>query len=209
MGTRGVWGFRRNGHTIATYRHFDCYPDNLGYEFFEFLKDNNRHGLLEELFNNIVEIDTSVPPTEEQKKRCKEMNWYSGSVSDRNDNDWYCLLHGLQDPSNWQDVVYSGGEVYVVNDIDFMITDSLFCEYGYIFDIDNQVLEFYVGFQHVPQEDNPYGCKPTPSMSGQLYYPCRLIGKLYMDDMDKVKYIQPANVVGWMKILSVQSKKEM
>lgn len=30
MGTRGMYGFYRNGVTKATYNHFDSYPEWLG-----------------------------------------------------------------------------------------------------------------------------------------------------------------------------------
>ena len=205
MGTRGVWGFRKNGHTIATYRQFDCYPEGLGKDFFEFVKKNNKQGRLWNLFDNIIEINEKDKPTEEQKEYCKKMGWFNDYVSSKSDDDWYCLLRGLQDPENWQTVIDDGGNVYVDNCINFLIRDSLFCEYGYIFDIDDNVLEFYVGFQNIPQMDNPYGCEPNKDG----YYPCRLIGKLYMDDMARIEYVSSEDAVGWMKIQSIQYEKEL
>ena len=203
MSTRGVWGFRKNGHTVVTYRHFDCYPENLGTEFYKFLKKNNFGNRIEELFDRIVEVDTSKKPTDEQKQYCKDMGWFDESVSSRNDDDWYCLLRVLQDPESWQNAIDKEKKVFVENYIDFLIHDSLFCEYGYIFDIDNQELEFYVGFQKSPQEDNPYGCKPNEGG----YYPCCLAGKLPMDNVDLLKYLEPDEVSGWMKVLAMICEK--
>ena len=204
MGTRGVWGFRKGGHTIAVYHHFDSYPEGLGRDFFNFVKLNEEKGLLGKLFDNIVEIDSSVKPTPEQRKYCVEMGWIK--ANDNASGDWYWLLHDLQEPENWQYAVYNGKKVLVHNEIDFLIRDSLFCEFGYIYDIDEHELEFYEGFQHVPQENNPYGCEPNDDG----YYPCRLLGKIPMDK-DEIDYIEDTDAVGWMKIQSAihnKGKKE-
>ena len=37
MGTRGLWGFRKDGKDKLTYNHFDSYPDCLGHTIVEFL----------------------------------------------------------------------------------------------------------------------------------------------------------------------------
>ena len=178
MGTRGVWGFRKNGHTIVTYHHFDSYPEGLGYSFVQFLKDNT-NDQLSEAFDNIKEINVRVKPTDEQKQYCIDMGWFDGYVSDRSSDDWYCLLHKLQEPEQWQDAMDQGKEIYVDNYTSFL-KDSLFCEYGYIYDIDCMMLEFYEGFQKKPQIDNPYG--NTPNEDG--YYPCRVAGLMMKWDID-------------------------
>ena len=143
MGTRGVWGLRKNDHTIAVYHHFDSYPEGLGYSFTEFLKRNSNEKL-SELYDNIVEIDANVKPTEEQKKYCEQMGWCNLGVSYRSTDDWYCLLREAQEPENWQSAVDSGKTVYVDNNYDFL-EDTLFCEYGYIYDIDTEQLLVYGG----------------------------------------------------------------
>ena len=179
MGTRGLWGFRKSGHSIAVYHHFDSYPEGLGYSFSEFLKKNSNEKL-SRMFDNIVEIDSSIAPTEEQKDYCVQMSWCDLNVSNSSTNDWYCILHGTQEPENWQFAVDHEKTVYVDNYINF-IKDSLFCEYVYIYDIDARCLEFYTGFQKVPQESNPYGCKPNKDG----YYPCRMVGAICKEDVDK------------------------
>lgn len=50
------------------------------------------------------------------------------------------------------------------------IRDSLFCEYAYIVNLDDETLEFYVGFQTTSQADNRYGTNHNNSG----YYPCKL-----------------------------------
>ena len=185
MGTRGVWGFRKNNKDVAIYSHYDSYPEGLGYGFTEFLKKNSSEKL-SQLFDNIVEIDSSVPPTEDQKNYCTQMLWCNLSVSSRSQDDWYCLLRETQDPENWQFAVDHGKTVYVDNYIDF-IKCSLMCEFAYIFDIDKCILEFYEGFQKQPQIGGRYGSEPDEGG----YFPCRLVGfisKEYIDNSD-VKHI--------------------
>lgn len=179
MGTRGVWGLRKNGHTIAVYHHFDSYPEGLGYGFTEFLKKNTNEKL-SKMFDNIVEIDPDSVPTEEQKQYCAQMLWCNLDVSTRSTADWYCLLRETQKPENWQFAVDHGKMVYVDNYIDF-IKDSLYCEYAYIYDVNSRALEFYDGFQKVPQESNPYGCE----LNEDGYYPCRMVGAICKEDVDK------------------------
>lgn len=50
---------------------------------------------------------------------------------------------------------------------------SLFCKYAYIINLDTEKLEFWVGYQHEPQEGNRYG--ETADNDG--YYPCRLVAE--------------------------------
>ena len=179
MGTRGVWGLRKKGHTIAVYHHFDSYPEGLGCSFTEFLKKNTNEKL-SRMFDNIVEINEKVQPTEEQKQYCEQMGWCNLNISNRSTADWYCLLRETQEPENWQFAVDHGKTVYVENYTDF-IKDSLFCEYAYIYDVDARCLEFYTGFQKIPQENNRYGNHPNEDG----YYPCRMVGAICKEDVDK------------------------
>lgn len=50
------------------------------------------------------------------------------------------------------------------------IKNSLFCEYAYIINLDTMKLEFYIGYQKVPQIDNKFGIE---NIDG--FYPCRLV----------------------------------
>ncbi len=58
------------------------------------------------------------------------------------------------------------------------IMDSLMCEYGYVINIDEEELEFYVGFQKEAQAGNRYGEKVTYTTSqGENYYPCKMVAR--------------------------------
>jgi hypothetical protein len=64
--------------------------------------------------------------------------------------------------------------------IDF-IKDSLFCEWGYVINLDDEVLEVYRGFQTEPHK-NRYTDYVYES-GGETYYPCKLIKFLPLNDI--------------------------
>lgn len=52
MGTRGLYGFHKNGIDKLTYNHLDSYPDWLGKKIVEFCKCAGRDGM-NSLFDHI------------------------------------------------------------------------------------------------------------------------------------------------------------
>ncbi len=57
------------------------------------------------------------------------------------------------------------------NNISF-IRNSLFCEWAYFYDIDNNIFEIWKGFQTKPDPTNPFGQELNLG-----YYPCKRIFK--------------------------------
>ena len=169
MSTRGLYGFRKNGQDKTTYNHSDSYPDGLGEEIVTFCSQNPIE-TMEKIYDNIEMINEDTQPTKEQIKWCVDAGYYNPSVGNQSENDWYCLLCGLQ--GNIEELKRSAlnrGKVYMSDGSNF-IKASLFCEYAYIINLDTLKLEFWVGFQHKPQKGNRYGEKPNDDG----YYPCRL-----------------------------------
>lgn len=170
MGTRGLYGIRKDGVDKVTYNHFDSYPEYLGYNIVKFCKNHNRNQLIE-LFNKI-ELVGEEKPTEEQKRICKQNKWFDETVSLQSDDDWYCLLRETQ--GDLEALLHSD-KAYMLDNHDF-IKDSLSCEYAYIINLDRNVLEVWVGFQKKPDPKNRYGTQQDESG----YYPCRLIRNYHL-----------------------------
>lgn len=174
MGTRGIYGFRKNGKDKLTYNHWDSYPSCLGNTMLEFCKDTS----IDEMNNicdRIVLVDEESKPTDEQIEVCR--SFADTSVSTGRIDDWYCLLRDLQgEPSEWKKI---SGPIYMIDNHEF-IKDSLFCEYGYIINLDTNKLEFWVGFQKSPRKRNRYGCEPDESG----YYPCRMVSSYALEDIE-------------------------
>ena len=177
MGTRGTYGFRKNGVDKLTYNHWDSYPDGLGKDVTRFCKN---HSVLElyDIFNRIIMVDQHDVPTPEQIQECIDKGFTDFSVSSKEKTDWYCLLRKCQ--GNLDCYAETKDDVYMIDNQDF-IKDSLWCEYGYIINLDDEVLEFWKGFQEEPQENNRYGTE-----SNRGYYPCKLESTIPLNEINDV-----------------------
>lgn len=171
MGTRGLYGFRKNGVDKLTYNHWDSYPDYLGDIVVGFCKSTTIQEL-NEIFDRIVLVDNNNRPTKKQIDEC--IKYYDGSVSEQSVDDWYCLLRDTQGNLD----VYKNGLKYMLDDKDF-IKDSLFCEYAYIINLDTNCLEFWVGFQTESNENNRYGTETHDNLG--KYYPCKMVSYYPLD----------------------------
>ncbi|WP_275372508.1 hypothetical protein [Clostridium tertium] len=133
MGTRGAYGFRKNGELKVTYNHYDSYYEHLGQHIIEFINNVNSIEKLNEIYDSIELVDESSEPTAQQVEECKK--YANLSVSEGTYKDWYCLLRNAQGDLE----VYLDGLKYMTN-ANFFIEDTVFCEYYYIIDLDRNVL---------------------------------------------------------------------
>ena len=185
MGTRGCYGFRKNGIDKLTYNHFDSYPDCLGHIMVDFCKSTPL-SQMNEIFDRLILVDENDKPTPEQIEECKQ--YYNGNVASQSPEDWYCLLREAQGEPN----AYKNGLRYMIDSHEF-IKDSLFCEYAYIINLDTNSLEFWVGFQNKPDFDNRYGIE-----SDRGYYPCKMVTYFplepeYMNEYSIREYVDSMN----------------
>lgn len=180
MGTRGAYGFRKNGVDKLTYNHYDSYPSWLGSKVVKFCK-NHSIKELNEIFDKIIMIDESNTPTENQIDECIKNGFADFSVSTGSKDNWYCLLRNCQ--GNLECLANAKDHAYMIDKNDF-IKDSVFCEYAYIINLDDEVLEFWEGFQNKPQEGNRYGTE-----SDRGYYPCKLSLTFPLNEIDDVNKI--------------------
>ncbi len=178
MGTRGAVGFRANQQDKVSYNHYDSYPDGLGAEVLSFIQGSTL-AKLKEAAERIILIDENVPPTPEQIKDCEP--WTDLGVNRQSTSDWYCLMRGAQGDLN----AYTDGLKYM-SDAQGFLLDSLFCEYAYIINTDEQVLEFYSGFnQKSRTRKGRYAALQEPSSNGTTgkYYGVVLIKRYPLDEI--------------------------
>ena len=185
MGTRGVWGFHKNGKDKLTYNHFDSYPEGLGEVMVNFIDNVPALGL-SRFCDDIILVDEESTPSKKSQEFYKKHGVANLNVGNRSTEDWYCLLRELQgEPeklySLWDETKH---KVHIVDNNSF-IRDSLFCEYGYIVNLDNNTLEFYVGFQKKPQEGNRYQAITDGKEEEDFYYPCKLAKSFPLDEIRK------------------------
>jgi len=178
MGTRGIFGFKCGQQYKLKYNHFDSYADGLGRDVVDFARRIdavNGWDALQEKCENLKLVDDRIDPTTRQINKYKR---YSDlNVNRRSLHDWYALGRNLQN-GNMLTEVYSGYVTEMPDDNNF-VKDSLFCEFGYIVNLDERTLEFYRGFSREPQKGNPFG--ETPNEDG--YYPISLEGSVPLSDI--------------------------
>jgi hypothetical protein len=116
-------------------------------------------------------VDTSKDaPTEDDIER---MAPYTDlGVSNKSTSDWYCLTRHLQGN------VSAALDVGIMSDDSEFIADSLMCEWAYVINLDEKVLEIYKGFQGAPHAKGRYCLKPVRPTTGTQYYQCALIATI-------------------------------
>ena len=181
MGTRGAVGVRLGGHDKITYNHWDSYPEGLGHDTIKAVHDLLKdRPAFEEKVRNLKAVEVvngdKVEPTPEQIEQLRK--YADTGVSNQSLKDWYCLLrqtHGKID------VILDAG--YFEDSADFL-HDSLFCEYAYVINLDDNVLEVYKGFQHGAHDKGRYAKLPVGRGD---YHPVALVGAVPLDVIARSK----------------------
>ena len=67
---------------------------------------------------------------------------------------------------------------FYLDDANDFIRDSLYCENGYIINLDENVFEFWIGSQKESDENNRYGMEKHKD-----YHPCKCIFRIPLDEI--------------------------
>ena len=159
MGTRGAWGFYRDGVNKIMYNQYDSYPRVLGDDILQFCRTHTTKEL-NVYFEKLQAVEGN--PTKEQIEYCQKHGSVDLRVSGKSTDDWYCLLRGVQ--GNPESTCKLG----FFEDSQNFLNDSLFCEWGYLINLDTEELEIYRGFQKVATESRYAIEKPERG-----YWHCR------------------------------------
>lgn len=187
MGTRGIMGFRVNGIDYLSYNHFDSYVSGLGVDMKnDIMSMVGDWGLeqLKEKAKRVRLVTEEVTPTPEEIKSLAEHT--DLKVSSQTTDEWYTVLRELQ--GNLKGTISAG---YMIDGHSF-VNDSLFCEWGYIANLDKETLEVYKGFQTNPHSNGRYA---LPESDGREYYPISLITTIPFADLpeDNAEFILMAD----------------
>lgn len=185
MGTRGLMAFAYDGEVKGMYNHFDSYPQGLGEDLVNFiLSKSGDFDEVKDLFKNLVAVDEEQAPTEDQKLAL--LRYYDPKVSTGSTDEWYALLRETQ--GNPEATLKAG---FYVDGLEFA-KDSLFCEWGYVIDLDREVLEVYRGFQtgsHTEgrfAQPEPGYVSPGYAEEGPTnYYTIRLFKEIPFSELEK------------------------
>lgn len=173
MGTRGFVGFVADGKETITYCQYDSYPSGVGLNVLHWARTVTDWNEVRRQAAALVHVDDDTPPTPEQIERLRQ--YADTDVSTRKLTEWYVLLRETQgEPA----LILESGHAEHASE---WPGDSLFCEWGYLIDLDQSVLEVYRGFQTKPHttgrfHDRTRDGGPEPSYGGgSTYYPVRLV----------------------------------
>lgn len=179
MGTRGIYGIRKNKKDKTTYNHYDSYPSYLGEQIIEFIK-NHTEKEIEELYDRLILVNENLRTSQftnkqkEKYKECLKKEDFFSHVGNRKetgeDISMYQFLHDFQGKL---EKYFEFPEIDLMIDNSEFIKESLFCEWGYIINLDTKEFEIWIGFQNIPCKKNRYGEEKIDD-----YYPCKLIKKI-------------------------------
>lgn len=207
MGTRGIFGLRVDQKDHLFYNHFDSYPTGLGIEFVtaiaKVLKTYGSIAAVAEKARAIVVVDESAVVSAEHKQRFGKKYWENVDTGLNN----YAYFRKLQG-----DLALTLDVGVAMENNDF-IKDSLFCEYGYVLNLDdteNPTIEVYLGFRSKPHTDGRYASawteeqkKEAEAKGREFYYPCALVETIPLSVITAKKF----NADSWAKKLEKKFEK--
>lgn len=186
MGTRNLVAVILDGEPrIAQYGQWDGYLSAQGFRVACFIHDNllSIEGL--EKFKAAVRECRFI--TEEEykaawgPKESKNMAEYE---------QWKTQFAGLSRDTgaNILNMVLNDGVRQLLNSWNFG-GESLHCEFAYVIDLDNQILEIYRGFQHERPPDGERFSHYDPKDHQKKYYGCKLVGKLPFSSIRREDFV--------------------
>lgn len=179
MGTRGIIGFIRNGELHGSYNQFDMYPEGAGKTLQEELRavmktfgTTDIWPTLRNWIDDMRYVKSGDEPTDEEKESFRA-SWDNVSTG----GDWYSYLRSHQGSLTKR--LTSG----IMTDEPDFLKDSLFCEYGWIFDTDSEKVLVLRGFNNTRAMEWPLCALSEAEVELQkkerpnrdpLYYGCSL-----------------------------------
>lgn len=183
MGTRGFVGFiDDDGNEKITYNHWDSYPSGLGSDVLTWLrtKVEREPATLRKQVGNLRMVQHDTPVTDEDLATLKR--FHNGDVSTGDEREWYALLRNTQgDPA----LILEAG---VAEDASGFPSDSLFCEWGYLIDLEQDRFEVYRGFQEQVHDEGRFADRfvEEERRGPRQYYPVRLVASWPLDALPTV-----------------------
>lgn len=183
MGTRGITcSVIDGGVRIAQYGQWDHYLEGQGQNIVDFLHTAD----LEKLKSQIRQYARFAT---DEERVVLEKEYDSNEGTDEEFFKKYpSLSRGIG--SDILKIVYEATDVVILfNDIKFA-SNSLLCEYGYVVELDNDVLEIYRGFntEPVPEGERFSDFPLREYTSMEQYYPISLFKTFPIDKNLRTNY---------------------
>lgn len=174
MSTRGFLGFVADKRETITYVHYDAYPSALGADVLKWARTVTDWDAIRQQAANLVHVDGETMPTDEQRAALAQYAKPGADPEKDPGEEWYRLLYRtFGDPAA---TLASG---YAPHSPDWP-GDSVWCEWGYLIDLDEKKFELYQGFQTRPHKGR-FADRPANERSG--YYPVKVLASWPLDDL--------------------------
>lgn len=196
MGTRGAYGFRINSIDKIAYNHWDSYPECLGRNVLKYI-DGTPIEMMKEVARNIILVNHNSHPSPQLIEKYKQ--YADLNVSNHSYNDWYCLLRKTQG-----DLFHYNNDLKHMVDYHNFLYDSLFCEWAYIINLDQELFEAYRGFNKNPKAKGRYAARKIRDNNG--YRGVVLIKEIPLNDIKEARiedYIAELNKIGKQPITTM------
>jgi len=177
MSTRRIYGFHINGTDKLAYNHSDSYPRVLGVTILSQLRAVQDWELVKERIASLIAIrETRELGNHADDFRVELRRHYPDLQYKSEPRDYYKLMAPLQGTLE----PYLSGKLSFMATANEFIDDSLFCEWGYIANLDTHLLEVYRGLQteKLPEQSR---YREGPDRMG--YYSCRMVGGYKLDSL--------------------------
>lgn len=153
MGTRNLTCVVKDGdYKIAQYCQWDGYPEGQGLRILDFLRNNKL-----EKFKAQVDKCSFIEEQDFFDNAYEELgiNVRNGCISFEDAAKFASVYPQLSRDmgAGVLEFVLNNDNVLLKNSIDFS-KDSLFCEWAYVVDLDNNTFEVYEGFNKEPLSEN-------------------------------------------------------
>lgn len=193
MSTRAAYGFRHKQQDYISYSHSDGYPNALGYEILEALTSFTLNKDIEYLrycIDNVqlIHQEDNHTFTKEEflsiVERLDNLGIYNNLKSEYSVITEIPAIPVLYHTAGKVDTIIDRENAipYMLDSCNFM-NDSLFCEWAYVINLDDQVIEFYRGFNQNPKANGRYADKTNDYGSTQ-YNGVALIGTIPFSVID-------------------------
>ena len=178
MSTRGLIGFRYRDLDMLTYNHYDSYPTGLGVDVALFCA--RIKNILPETRKAVDCLSLTYgteKPNDDQILALKlgscgrhtDILWQDHWE----DKDWDYIFHDLESMGkSIQDPAFLLSFGYMLSNNSF-IYDSLFCEWAYIINLDEECLEVYKGLNTDRHAKGRYAKNKNPTSKN--YWGCKLL----------------------------------
>ena len=174
MSTRGFLGFVANEHETIVYAPFDAYPSGLGADVLKWARTVTDWDTVRQQAAALVHVEGDVMPTAEQAAALAEYAKPDTAPEADPAEEWYRLLY-----KTFGNPALTLAAEHAPHFPDWP-GDSLYCEWGYLIDLDEKRFELYQGFQTRPHKGR-FASRSANERSG--YYPVKLLVSWPLDEL--------------------------